>query len=143
VRKAFVAIAAPGAKVLTAKDVKSFFSDNERLYKTERLVDGFFAPYISGQIEGMTFEEFAKLFVRRGKTSVVAYSRYTQVRDSVPQNMEDLTKSKFETSISSTKSSVRSVGAPSTGEYNTDYIAADRVLTALTQVYLPEQLLLD
>jgi len=91
----------------------------------------------------MTFEEFAKLFIRRGKTSVVQYSRYTLVRDSAPQNIEELTKSKFETSLSSTKSSERSIGAPVTAEYNTDFITAEKVLTALIQVYLPEQLLLD
>ena len=137
-------MAAPGAKVLTLKDVKAFFIDNERLFKTERLVDGFFGPYTSGEIEGMTFEEFAKLFVRRGRTSVVAYSRYTMQRQKVsPQNVEDLTKSKFETSLSSAKSSTRSLGAPATGEYDTDHITADKVLAALTEVYLPEQLLLD
>lgn len=143
VRKAFVAMAAPGSKVLTVKDVKAFFSDNERLIKAERLLDGFFTPYTSGEIDGMTFEEFAKLFVRRGKTSVVQYSRYTRVRDSVPKNVEELTKSKFETSLSSTQSSERSFSAPVTAEFKTDYITADKVLTALTQVYLPEQLLLD
>ena len=92
----------------------------------------------------MTFEEFVKLFTQRGKQSIVHYPRYRDIRKDEGLVETQFCKSKVAQSLKGGCKDQFSKGSvPFTAEYKTDYIRPQSVLAAFTQVYIPEQLLLD
>jgi hypothetical protein len=106
----------------------------------------------------MSFDYFAKLFTKRGKSTIVEYPSKTILLGDAKQVEKSMRKDHLQRTLTSSGAklpvnSIRKIEHKSvtqesnklfaTGNFTTSYMTTEKILGFFYQVYLPEQLLLD